>query len=533
MSDLDRLVLRFVEATGCDAVVWSRAGESGPLEVEAGRAPIGPPPVVELLPPGGPPAAVHTDRGPLYVAAVAGPRRAWVGVGPCHDPQVDPARYVDFLAALVASVHRARFEVEHAAFELAERYEEINLLYTTSEIFGRTVSLEEAAARILEEIADTVGAARAALLVHDRLTDTLQVVTALGFDPKDAAPVPVSDPQSETARVFREQRAVISEPAPGEAGHAAGLLQRGSMLSVPILWTNPGHSAVPLGVVNLSGRRTGAPFTSGDEKLVSAIATQIGTAIQINRLVRSSLNQQRMQQEMQLANDLQMKLLPKPSLFLPEADVAARVVPAESVGGDFYHLFRLGDGKTGVLVGDVTSHGYRAALIMALVMSAASVHAQTTADPQEMLNAILATIAEELERTEMFVSAFYAVIDPFRRRMKFANAGHPHAFVVQEDGGAERLAAGAPPLGMTALVPPTQERAWDAGSDLLVVFTDGLTDARNRFDRRFGEQATLDVVRAHRSAPPKAILEQVLARLQQHTGDVTRRDDLTLVIARA
>lgn len=530
MTDLDRLVQRFVEATGCDAVVWSRAGENGPILVEAGGARIAPPPVMELLPPGGAPAAVHTDRGPVYVAAVAGPKRAWVGVGPCSGPPAEPLRFVDFLATLVATLHRSRFEVEHAAVELAERYEEINLLYTTSEIFGRTVSLEEAAARILEEIADTVGASRGALLVHDRLTETLQVVTALGFDPKDAPPVPVNDPRSGTARVFREQRAVIVDPAPGDAGDP---FQQGSMLSVPILWTNPGHAPLPLGVVNLSGRRTGIPFTSGDEKLVSAIATQIGTAIQINRLVRSSLNQQRLQHELQLANDLQMKLLPKPSLFLPEADVAARVVPAESVGGDFYHLFRLGDGKTGVMVGDVTSHGYRAALIMALVMSAASVHAQTTADPQEMLNAILATIAEELERTEMFVSAFYAVIDPFRRRLTFANAGHPHAFVVGADGCAERLPAGAPPLGMTPAVPATQERPWDPGTDLLVIFTDGLTDARNRFDQRFGEPAVLEAIQAHRSAAPKAILDQVLARLQHHTGDVTRRDDLTVVIARA
>jgi sigma-B regulation protein RsbU (phosphoserine phosphatase) len=147
-------------------------------------------------------------------------------------------------------------------------------------------------------------------------------------------------------------------------------------------------------------------------------------------------------QQMQLANDLQMKLLPKTSHFLPEADIAARVVPAESVGGDFYHLFRLGNGRTGIMIGDVSSHGYRAALIMALVMSAASIHAQTTADPQEMLNAILATIAEELERTEMFVSAFYGVIDPFRRRMRFANAGHPPRSW-SADGCVERLAAGA------------------------------------------------------------------------------------------
>ena len=530
MTDLERLVQAFIHATGCDAVVWTRESETGPLKVEAGRASVSPPAVVELLPPGGAPARVESDAGEIYVAAIAGPKRAWVGVGPCNDPHTDAARFVQFLALLVSNLHRARLEVEHAAFELAERYEEINLLYTTSEIFGRTVSLEEAAARILEEIADTVGAGRGALLVHDRVTDTLQVVPAIGFDPKDAVPVAVQDPRSETARVFREQRAVIME---GTEAQESEPYRQGSLLSVPILWTNPGHPSVPLGVVNLSGRRSGSPFTSGDEKLVSAIATQIGTAIQINRLVRSSLSQQRMQQEMQLANDLQMKLLPKTSHFLPEADIAARVVPAESVGGDFYHLFRLGAGRTGVMIGDVSSHGYRAALIMALVMSAASIHAQTTADPQEMLSAILATIAEELESTEMFVSGFYAVIDPFRRRMRFANAGHPHAFVVTTDGCVERLPAGAPPLGMSAAVPRTVERTWDPGSELLVLFTDGMSDARDRFDQRFGEETVLEIVRENMTSPPRVIVEQVLARLQQHIGDVLRRDDLTMVVARA
>ena len=531
MTDLERLVQAFIHATGCDAVVWTREGETGPLKVEAGRASIAPPAVVELLPPGGPPARVENASGAIYVAAIAGgARRAWVGVGPCSDSHTDAARFVEFLAILVANLQRARLEVEHAAFELAERYEEINLLYTTSEIFGRTVSLEEAAARILEEIADTVGAGRGALLVHDRVTDTLQVVTAIGFDPKDAVPVAVQDPRSDTARVFREQHAVIIEGAEASASEP---YRQGSLLSVPILWTNPGHPSVPLGVVNLSGRRSGSPFTSGDEKLVSAIATQIGTAIQINRLVRASLSQQRMQQEMQLANDLQMKLLPKTSHFLPEADIAARVVPAESVGGDFYHLFRLGNGRTGVMIGDVSSHGYRAALIMALVMSAASIHAQTTADPQEMLNAILATIAEELESTEMFVSAFYAVIDPFRRRMRFANAGHPHAFVVTTDGCVERLPAGAPPLGMSAAIPRTMERTWDPGSELLVLFTDGMSDARDRFDQRFGEETVLETVREHMTAPPRVIVERVLDRLQAHIGDVLRRDDLTMVVARS
>ncbi len=531
MTDLEQLLERFARATDCHAVVWTREGGTGPLRVEAGNVPLDPPHVMELLAPGGKPATVQTPSGPLYVAAVAGPRRTWVGVGPCANERQPGGRLVEFLASLVGDLQRTRLEVEHAAYELAERYEEINLLYSTSEIFGRTVTLEEAAARILEEIAETVGAERAALLVHDRITDTLQVVTAIGFDPKDAAPVSARDQRSVSARVFREQRALITDSGPET--QAGGFYHQGSLLSVPILWTNPGHQPLPLGVVNLSGRRSGVPFSAGDEKLVTAIATQIGTAIQINRLVRASLTQQRHQQEMQLANDLQMKLLPRPSQFHPEADIAARVVPAESVGGDFYHLFRLGEGRIGVMIGDVSSHGYRAALIMALVMSAASVHAQTTADPHEMLTAIRATIADELESTEMFVSLFYAVIDPIRRRLRFANAGHPHAFIVTADGSVERLRATTPPMGMAPGAPVTQEWVWNPRADLLVVFTDGMSDARDRFDNRLGESEVMDIVVRHRRALPAEIMEHVLGRLEQHMGDVIRRDDLTMVIARA
>src|SRR5262249_48233796 len=156
------------------------------------------------------------------------------------------------------------------------------------------------------------------------------------------------------------------------------------------------RGAEQLGVVNLSDRRSGQPFTAGDQKLIAAIATQIGTAIQNTRLVRASVEQQRLAHEMQLAHDLQMKLLPGDAIVAPEGRVPARVAPAESVGGDFYNLFRIKNGKTGVMIGDVSGHGYQAALIMALAMSAAAIHSQATEDPGQVLHALMSTLREEL-----------------------------------------------------------------------------------------------------------------------------------------
>jgi sigma-B regulation protein RsbU (phosphoserine phosphatase) len=440
---------------------------------------------------------------------------------------------MSFLLPVVAQYLQSALEVEHAANELAERYEEINLLYTISEILGRTVALDEATKTILIEVSETVGARRASVLVFERATNTLRAAAALGVDPAAVPPISVDDPCSVSARVFRDQHPMIVEadqfPCAEEASY-----RRGAMLSVPIMWTAPApRGAEPLGVVNLSDRRSGQPFTAGDQKLIAAIATQIGTAIQNTRLVRASVDQQRLSHEMQLAHDLQMKLLPNNSVVAPEADVAARVAPAESVGGDFYNLFRLGGGKTGVMIGDVSGHGYQAALIMALTMSAAAIHSQTTIDPGEMLHALMTTLRDELEMTEMFISAFYAVIDPLAGEIRYANTGHPHAFQLAEGKDFVRLAASDPPLGMDERQPATVSREWEAGRDLLVLFTDGVSDARNRFGDRLGEERVLEAVRGNRTETPSTILDRVVALLDRHTQGAPRRDDLTLVLVRS
>ena len=236
---------------------------------------------------------------------------------------------------------------------------------------------------------------------------------------------------------------------------------------------------------------------------------------------------------MQLAHKLQMKLLPDARLVAPEATVAARVVPAEDVGGDFYNLYRLSGGRTGVMIGDVSGHGYQAALIMALTMSASAIHAQGTDDPAEMLHRLFLSLKEELTTTEMFVSALYAVVDRVSGVLHFGNMGHPHAFVVTRQGAAERLAAGGPPLGMVDAAPDSVSRPWDADGDLLLLFTDGIADARNREGARFDEAPVIDCVISHRDEPPAQIAGRVFALLDQFTGDTPRRDDLTLVILKS
>lgn len=507
--------------------MWTQPSPESPLLIVAGEAPSGP---LRLDQAGAEPTIIATERGPMLTCAIAGSRRSWLVLGPCTDGEASLRRYWGFLQPVIAQYMQSALEVEHAARELAERYEEINLLYTISEILGRTLTLEDAAATILTEIAETVGARRGAILVHDRVTDTLQCIAATGAARDEVLPVAADDADSVSARVFRTQHPMIVERDHRQS-EAEKPYRRGMMLSVPIMWTTP-KGGEPLGVVNLSDRRSRQPFSAGDLKLVAAIATQIGTAIQNARLVRASLNQQRLVHEMQLAHELQMRLLPSVALVAPEAEVAARVVPAESVGGDYYNLLRLSEHRTGVMVGDVSGHGYRAALIMALALSASSIHAQRNADPGEALAALLDSLREELVTTEMFITTFYGVVDRQAKELRYTNAGHPHAFIINQGGDVERLAALDPPLGMVDEPPGAVSRPWAAGEDLLVLFTDGLSDARDRHGRRLGEEAVLDVIVDHRGATPKTILEKAFEVVRAHTGDVPLRDDQTLVVLR-
>jgi sigma-B regulation protein RsbU (phosphoserine phosphatase) len=167
-------------------------------------------------------------------------------------------------------------------------------------------------------------------------------------------------------------------------------------------------------------------------------------------------------------------------------------------------------------------------------MSASAIHAQAAADPGEMLNALLYTLREELATTEMFISTFYGIIDREGGTLRYANTGHPHAYhVVTATGAVDRLPALDPPLGMVETTPSAKRRPWAKGADLLLLFTDGVPDARNRFGVRLGEQPVVDIVRRYRTEQPSVIVQRVFDELAEHTGEALQRDDLAVVLVRS
>jgi len=435
-----------------------------------------------------------------------------------------------FLASTLARVTRHDDEIRSFSREISERYEEINLLYSISEILGSIISLEQAAGTILSEVASILGASRAALWVHHPERNLLDLAAVEGGD-GHRGPIPVDDPCSVTASVFREARPVIL--APGEVYTRGNCdteqAQQGAFLSVPVSYTPPEGEARTVGVINLTGRPGG--FSAGDLKLLSAIASQIGAAVENNRLIEESLRQERIVREMELAHDLQLKLLPPLEQFASYAEVAARCVPAESVGGDFYHLFRLPGNRLGVLIGDVSSHGFGAALIMALTMSAVAIHASEGDPPAEVLRRTHLALIDELETTEMYLTLFYGVIDPAEGTIAYANAGHSHAWRVPADGPPQRLAVTDPPFGIIDRSQYGEATApWEGGRDLLFLFTDGLSDALERGEVE-GEKMLVDEVARLRERTPEEIVARLFARVGEE-GATVPPDDRTALLVR-
>jgi sigma-B regulation protein RsbU (phosphoserine phosphatase) len=546
MNEVAALLAAFREATGREAALWVRRdGHTSSKLIATTSEAFG----------------VATEDGPLawdvpgwarsheLVAHLAntGESVGWLFAEDGGDGECDL-----LLGRLIPIVSRLVHERDGAAQELVERYEEINLLYAISELLGGTTSVEMVAETLVRELAITVGATRAVFLRTTDNRTALSPIASVGLADVPYPAVALDNSSHIAARAFRSVGACTAENLaardadPVLSAHGDPLLAvaitrpstgigiTGSFPAVtaarPLPSAMESHGLVPLGVLVLGGPRGGTPFSAGDRKLASAVGTQIGAAMHNASLVSAAIARQQLERELQLAHDLQLKLLPSTTVVEPEARAAARVIAAERVGGDFFLLARLDRDRTGVLIGDVSGHGYQAALVMALALSAAAIHVQAAFDPSIAIEAVRRSLADELSSTEMSLSLCYAVIDTRVNELRFANAGHPHAFRVGANGQCTRLAAIAPPIGFSDA--PLEEcvMEWRTG-DRLVLFTDGLTDAHDASNNRLGEGRVL--AQLERSVPsdtPDDILSRMFALVDHHAGGLPLRDDIAVVV---
>jgi sigma-B regulation protein RsbU (phosphoserine phosphatase) len=285
-----------------------------------------------------------------------------------------------------------------------------------------------------------------------------------------------------------------------------------------------------IGVLSVFNKK-GSGFTESDQRLGTIIAAQSAQVIEHARLVEEEKALQVMQRELEMAHEIQRNLLPKTVPDLPGYDLAAKTVPARNVGGDYYDFLPSGDDHLALVLGDVSGKSMPAALLMANVQ--ATIRGQTLLNPaagdcMTRSNRLLYDSTD----SDKFVTFFYAVLDPARHELRYSNAGHNPPMLLSKGGEPRLLETGGPVLGVVPSFTFEEATVTIDPGDLLLIYSDGFTEAMDRRFEEFGEDRLLEATRAAWDLPAAGIVESIFDAVNKHAGDAPQTDDMTLMVLR-
>jgi len=235
--------------------------------------------------------------------------------------------------------------------------------------------------------------------------------------------------------------------------------------------------------------------------------------------------------ELETARRIQLLLLPEVPHGVLGVRIACRSIPAHQVGGDYYDFFRWDESTLDLVIADVSGHDLGAALIMVETRSVLRAHAYRAGDAGDALSMLNELLYDDLARTELFLSMFYAKYCTDTRLLSYASAGHnPPLLLRCGREGCMDLDADGMILGVMKGVTFEEKNIRLQEGDMLVLYTDGITETRNGSGDLFGRDRLCRAVHAHRGAPPEAVIDGVLAEVRVFSGDGELQDDISLVV---
>ena len=266
-----------------------------------------------------------------------------------------------------------------------------------------------------------------------------------------------------------------------------------------------------------------------EQSLIQAIAANAAAAIVNARLYEEAVRGANIQRQLRLAGEVQRRMIPAEAPKVPGFDIAAVYVPCFELGGDFYDFIPLGEENMGIAVCDVVGKGVRASLLMASLRAALRAHASAVYDISDVLARLNANMCAETLPCD-FATLFYGVIDVRSRRLTYANAGHCRPLLVR-DGQCRHLSVGGGVIGINEQARWEQDTIACLSGDVILAYTDGLSEALNFDDEAFGrariERALLAAVADGHDAD--SITRQVLWEMRRFAGLQEHFDDLTIV----
>jgi sigma-B regulation protein RsbU (phosphoserine phosphatase) len=294
-----------------------------------------------------------------------------------------------------------------------------------------------------------------------------------------------------------------------------------------------------LGMISLGSKRSEVPYTKADLQLLSAVAAQTGLAIEnahLSETIRREIAQrERLDRELEIARDVQQRLFPQHLPQVNGLDFAGYCRPAQGVGGDYYDFIHLANGSLGIAVGDVSGKGIAAALMMASLQ--ASLRGQTIKPCDTLAEMIhhINGLVYEASASNRYATFFYAQYDPITRKLRYVNAGHNPPILRRKKGNDFeflRLEEGGIVIGLFPDFPYKEAEIQLEPGDILVAYTDGISEAMNDKEEEFDEGRLIDAIRRCPDRSAAQISSYILERVDRFTAGAGQHDDMTIVIIR-
>jgi len=300
-----------------------------------------------------------------------------------------------------------------------------------------------------------------------------------------------------------------------------------SVLNVPLL----GLEKQPVGVLQLLNKSIGV-FDENDERVAAALAAQCAVAVQRAQLMEALLLNERLDEEVALAREIQMSTLPTTMPEVPGYDVHGQFLPTGHAGGDLFDLVML-DGQLFILMGDATGHGFGPALSATQMQAMLRVAFRCGASLDEAYRHVNNQLEEDLP-DDRFVTAFMGFLDPRRHQIHYHSGGQGP--ILHFRAAEERCDWYKPttfPVGILAIDEAGEPQLLDMGpGDVLVLLSDGIYEFENRQGVQFGEERVAQLLKFHHRLPAAELARQILNATFEYGSGVSQEDDITLVLVR-
>ncbi len=403
------------------------------------------------------------------------------------------------------------------------------LLYRISQDFNSSLDLDEVLNRVIDEVIAAVHAERGFLMLRDA-SGQLRFRVARGIDRHTIEQPQFQVSRSVISRVAEEGRPLLTSNAQDDS--TLKLQRSVTVLGLRAILCVPLHvKGALLGVIYVDNRLQSGIFQPADLDLLTAIASSAATAIENARLYRVAVEQGRLERELQMARDLQTRLLPRETPQLTGWDFAAYWQPARQVSGDFYDFIPTEQGMN-VVIADVSDKGMPAALFMALsrtIVRASLSGADTPAEGLTQANRLICADSPN----SMFVTLFAAQIDRVGGDLISVNAGHNPPYVYHTAAEQpRRLTRTGIALGIDDAARFTQHTVHLDPGDALILYTDGILDALNARGEEFGDERLRRVCAQHCTESAAAIVAVLRDEVLRFVGDEPLADDCTVVIVK-